>query len=537
MGGFSMFAVRGLFVRSTAVRVSQSLAGAGPQQVRHASSSFTFQEIVEPLPPRNWEEGAPSAEGLTGASQKLFAQLSSFEDPKEMAGLVQIMKNAKHLQREHVHLVMSRLAESRLFSESKEMKQVLTERDFSLDVNTYNYLLTSLFHQDSDTVGAQAVDLWREMEQRKISPDETTYSALVVGFARCKGDYSQQSFEALTSMRQAGFEPSLDLYRQVFVQLAEQDRVEQVESLLSLLKENNSHLDADIYNVLIKMYTNNEDVDRIQALLKEMDSQKVSKDSKTWSLLIEAFKSDTELAQNLVDDMKQHNVQFDRNILSALVGYEVSLNDPLKAEVFLNDMLDQDMVPLNFAYTSLLTHYAEKGDIRRAERIFHLMKEHNSELTADHYLALALGYVNRERFTDCDRILMEMERFPRSREMYHVVMRRIMYDGDKNIGQAEELITTMKDDGIPPNLETYSMLIDGYCVVEDMEAAYNVVELMKRDGIEPTAQTYISLITGFSLKNDLQGAAPLIQRFSAADTRDFLESHEKKQISSSASKE
>jgi len=530
-----MFAVRGPFVRSAAVRVSQSFTGS--QQVRHSSSSFTFQEIVQPLPPPNWEDGAPSAESLTGASQKLFAQLSSFEDPKEMAGLVQIMKNAKHLQREHVYLVMSRLAEKHLFAEAKDMKQVLSQRDFAFDVNVYNYLLTSLFHQDSDTVGAQAVDLWREMEQRKISPDETTYTALVIGFARCQGDYSQQSLEALTAMRNAGLQPSVELYRQVLVQLAEQDRVEEVENLLRLLKEGALHKDTDIYNVLIKMYTNNEDVDRIQALLKEMDTDSISKDSKTWSLLIEAFKGHPDLAQKLVDDMKQHNVQFDRNILSALVGYEVSLNDPLKAEVFLNDMLDQDMVPLDFAYTSLLTHYAEKGDIRRAERIFHLMKEQGSELTADHYLALALGYVNRERFTDCDRVMMEMERFPRSREMYHVVMRRIMYDGDKSVGQAEELIGTMKKDGILPNLETYSMLLDGYCVVEDMEAAYNVVELMKTDGIEPTAQTYISLITGFSMKNDLQGAAPLIQRFSAADTREFLEAHEKKQIASAASKE
>merc|ERR1712130_1070871 len=116
---------------------------------------------------------------------------------------------------------------------------------------------------------------------------------------------------------------------------------------------------------------------------------------------------------------------------------------------------------------------------------------------------------------------------PRSRDMYHVVMRRIMYDGDKSVTQAEELISAMKKDGILPNLETYSMLLDGYYVVE----------LMKRDGIEPTAQTYISLITGFSMKNDLQGAAPLIQRFSAADTRDFLAAHDKKQIASAASKE
>ena len=51
-----------------------------------AYSSFTFKEIVVPMPPRSWDSGAPSGEKLVGPSQKLFKQLSAFEDSREMAG-------------------------------------------------------------------------------------------------------------------------------------------------------------------------------------------------------------------------------------------------------------------------------------------------------------------------------------------------------------------------------------------------------------------------------------------------------------------
>jgi pentatricopeptide repeat protein len=433
-------------------------------------------------------------------------------------------------------LVMSRLAEQHHFEEAKSMKQVLNDRQFAIDANAYNYLFTSLFQSAKENVGSQALLLLEEMKKKKVIPDQTTFSTLIVGFIRCFGDFSQHAFQALKDMKEAGFTPPIELCRQVMVQLAEKKRVEDAQSLKVFLQENSLDKDTDIYNVLIKLFTNQNDVGSIKTLLQEMDDGNVTKDSKTWSLLIEAFKNDIELAQGLVARMKESNVQFDRNILSALVGYQVSLNNPLRAEVYLDQMITEDMVPLNFAYTSLLTHYAEKGDVRRAQRIFDLMRSSGITLTTEHYEGLALGYVNKEDFVECDRILYEMQSTMGMRptlNTYHLVMRRIMYDGDKSVGEAQGLLEKMKAEGIMPTHETYSLLIDGYCVIEDMESAYHVVEIMKTDGIQPSPGTFISMITGYSLKGDLQGAAPFIQRFSSADSHDFIENYERKKLQAS----
>ena len=418
---------------------------------------------------------------------------------------------------------MGKLAEQNKFEELNQLKAIQAEKNIPASVETYNSLFATLFEQHTADAAARASALWKDMESNNVSPNETTFSLYISGLAGSAGAHSDEALSALMAMKK----PSADLCFRVFLPLVEQNQVTSAENLVEFMKKKNT-ADVRLYNLLLRLYLEEGDSTKIQQLLDQMKSSNVDRDSKTWALLIESCKNDAQRSAVVLKELE--GVKVDATISSAKVSYYLSQSDSEKAEAELQGIVDRGETPEHFAYMDLLAHYSDIGDVKRAQRIFDLMKERNVGLTISHYHSLGSGYINKGAFGYWDNLQSELEQngYSRTLDTYHLQMKRVMYDTDMSINDAEPLIEAMKQEGIAPSIDTWTLLMDGYCVIGDMESAHKTLDRMKADGIEPTGETYMSLITGYHQHGNIKDAAPLIQHFSALEAQEFLQEHKGK---------
>lgn len=440
------------------------------------------------------------------------------------------LKNAKHVQKEHFDFVMSKLSEQENYKELNDMKSMIADKKMVASVDTYNSLFSTLFSEISESGCDNAIDLWKEMKSNDVKPNETSYNLFIGGLASSSKRYSSKALDELLQMVDNGINPSSELCYKVFLPLLERRDIQGAESLVEFMKKSSSP-DTRLYNLLLRLYIEENDQEKIDETIKQMDTAKIKRDSKTWALLMESATNNPDIASNLIKEMKDKSIKSDEIIASAMVGYHLSLNDPETAENELNSILENGQTPHTFAYTNLLSHYAKKGDIKRAERVFNLMKERNITITREHYHLLGTGYIEKAMFNEWDGIQREMaeNNLSPSLDTYHIQMQRLMYDNESTIGAAESVLEIMRKKGIKPTLDTWTLLLDGYCVVGDMEHAHKVLDKMRTAGVEPKSETLLSLITGYHLHGNIKDAAPLIHKFSAMEAKEFLSEHELKE--------
>ena len=82
----------------------------------------------------------------------------------------------------------------------------------------------------------------------------------------------------------------------------------------------------------------------------------------------------------------------------------------------------------------------------------------------------------------------------------------------KRIADAEYVIQVMENEGVEPNVITYTTLIRGYTKMSDMEGAENVVDWMVEHGVARNDFTYNTLQQGYLRVGDFDAAHGILTR-------------------------
>jgi len=442
------------------------------------------------------------------------------------------MKKTNTLSKEHFDLTIARLANDNHYQQQLELIQLQKEKNFPIGIASYNNILSAICQSNPRDAGSRVTSLLEEMKANNVSLDETTFSIAIPGLAACTGDYAKESFKLLNEMKEAGMKPPTEVFLHVLVALAEKNQIKETEQVVSMVQDS---LDSSpsAYNVLIKLYMNLGDKEKLKNVLDQMSSKKIKKDNVTWSLLIDAFKDDSSSMEQLINDMDSSSVPFDRNILSALVSFHVSQGDPAKAETFLKQMIDSNVIPLDFAFSSLMRYYSSVGDVKHLQSVFDTIKKFDAP-TREHYHYLGVGYIHQGQFHVWDNIREDMEDNGISPDMdtFHIQLDRVMFDESNSVSAADEVIDEMKEKGFNPTIQTYNRLLDGLSAVGELDATHKVLEDMEAAGINPTPRSYLSVISGYAKAGNLKSATSLIHHFSSLGVNQFLDSQGKKQIES-----
>jgi pentatricopeptide repeat protein len=81
------------------------------------------------------------------------------------------------------------------------------------------------------------------------------------------------------------------------------------------------------------------------------------------------------------------------------------------------------------------------------------------------------------------------------------------------MNKALKLMGSMKQDGISPDIITYSCFIDGNAKQQDMNKALKLMESMKQDGIPPDVRNYNIVISGHMRLNEIDQALRVFDIF------------------------
>ncbi|KAE8702749.1 hypothetical protein F3Y22_tig00110482pilonHSYRG00836 [Hibiscus syriacus] len=77
------------------------------------------------------------------------------------------------------------------------------------------------------------------------------------------------------------------------------------------------------------------------------------------------------------------------------------------------------------------------------------------------------------------------------------------------VSEAEDIVDTMRKEGIEPNVVTYSILVDANCKKGMVSIAEDIVETMRKEGIEPNVVTYNTLMKGMCQSGRISVACEL----------------------------
>jgi len=451
---------------------------------------------------------------VEAASDPLFSRLkSTYENPKDLANLLKVVKTGKQLQPDHIKYTMKKLAEHTEIEELQSLIDLWNFKGFAKDVVPYNYLLASYFQLPDLEKGAfQALELWKEIQSKGIAPNAESYEALIFGLS--KAGHHDQALNLFNEMRQKQIKPSRDTFKIILYHLTHALRNDEAVAAYNALKADYGEADAVATRILITGYAHKGDVENVLSLLNQGTPT-----PELWSLFIDAH-TQSSASEDVLIQLKQKfydlGILRDVNVLSGFLNFYGRVGDTENAFAVLDVFKNEGLVPLAYAYKSLLSHLSKKGDVKRAKALFSQMRDQN---VIDQDSCLIIGEVlanNGDVETWVD-ILGDMgaRNIPIRISEYHVTLSALLLGGE--IEAARGVLEMMRNNNIHPTSKTYLLFVKHYTQSGEMKEAAAVLDEMGRDSVDPEVDIYVTLMLGYMQKGDIKSAAPLVKYLSTGD--------------------
>lgn len=163
-----------------------------------------------------------------------------------------------------------------------------------------------------------------------------------------------------------------------------------------------------------------------------------------------------------------------------------------KAEVYLGEIPESFRTEV--VYSSLLANYAAASNIKKCEELFNKMKDLGFKISCLSYNQLLLLYKRTVKKKAADVLLMmEKENVKPSLITYEILIE--MKGQKKDIAGIEQIVETMKADGLEPNANILASVARYYVAAGLRDKAAAVLKEIEGGDMKKTRWVYHSLIT------------------------------------------
>ncbi|XP_068648344.1 pentatricopeptide repeat-containing protein At4g30825, chloroplastic [Aristolochia californica] len=261
------------------------------------------------------------------------------------------------------------------------------------------------------------------------------------------------------------------------------------------LKRNDSvaHISVNLENVLSDIGPESS-IKKCNSLLKLLEK---SSDEKALSFF-QWMKSNGKLKENST----AYNLAL--RVLGRMENWQ-------RAETLLQEMTADSGCNLNFqAFNTLIYGCYKRGLKEWATKWFHLMLEKDIHPNVATFGMLMNLYQKGGHLAEAEFTFGLMRKHkvhcPSAYSSMITIYTRLgLYD------KSEEIINTMKEDNIIPNLENWLVQINAYSQQGKLEEAELVLNLMLKSGISPNIIAYNTLITGYGKAGNIEGMRRVFQ--------------------------
>ncbi|OIT03284.1 PREDICTED: pentatricopeptide repeat-containing protein At2g13420, mitochondrial-like [Nicotiana attenuata] len=387
---------------------------------------------------------------------------------------------------------------------------------YSLDSTTFNLLIDILCKVHQFDVAWQLII---QMDQKCIKPNFTTFYLLIRRLI--SAGLTRQAIRAFSEMHIFMDEESEEqVWKSYFCYLLDTlCKYGYVKVATEVFNKEKWRLELNckIYTILIYGWCKVKNIDMARRFLGEMLEKGIDPNVVSYNVLLNGicrraslhpegrFEKVIREAEKLFDDMTERGVEPDVTSYSVLLHVYSRAHKPELLLDKLRIMRRKGICPNIVTYSSVIKCLCSCGRIEDAELLLELMVSNGVTPTSATYNCFFKEYKGRKDVDGALRLYEKMRQgslCPPNVSTYNILLGMLLKLG--RIGLARDIWEDMKASGAGPDLDSYTLLVHGFCEKQKWKTACEFFMEMIEKGYLPHKVTFETLYRGLIQSNMLR---------------------------------
>jgi pentatricopeptide repeat protein len=266
-------------------------------------------------------------------------------------------------------------------------------------------------------------------------------------------------------MLEAGITPDLSTYNAVLAALARGGLWEQSEKILAEMKDGRCKPNELTYCSLLHAYANGKEIGRMLALAEEICSGVIEPHAVLLKTLV-LVNSKCDLlveAEVAFLELKRKGFSPDLSTLNAILSIYGRRQMFTKTNEILNFMNESGFTPSLATYNSLMYMHSRSENFERSEEVLKEILAKGIKPDIISYNTVIFAYCRNGRMKEASRLFSEMRESGLVPDVITYNTFVASYAADSMFEDAIDVVRYMIKHGCKPNQNTYNSVVDGYC--------------------------------------------------------------------------
>jgi len=210
-----------------------------------------------------------------------------------------------------------------------------------------------------------------------------------------------------------------------------------------------------------------------------------------------SLNGDWQLSAKLLQDMREASIEIDCVIYNTCLNTCVAASQMDQARLILEEMERSTGVVDAITYNTLMKGYAKAGQMEPCLMLFDSLQSRNIQPTQVTYGIVLDGLINDNQLDRAAKVFNAMSEQGIS---MNTILHTTLIKGFARVGevdQAMQVYAKMRgENGMPPDLITFSILIKAHCDIDRVDGALELLEEMLKLGLRPDEVVFNNLLGG-----------------------------------------
>ncbi|CAG8479356.1 10437_t:CDS:1 [Acaulospora colombiana] len=385
-----------------------------------------------------------------------------------------------------INKVFALLKESRSYSEMSRLFHSIPEYGIHPNTRSYTMIIQTCVLQGKMST---AMEYYEKMQALGIKPNKITYLVLIQGFAR-RNDLQNARRLYNAMLRTMKVRPTYKILNTMVDLYMRNEEIKKAEETFKIMKHLKIQPDISLYNVIIHNSTLKLDMKTANSFYHEIIRSGFKPDIYTFNIMINGYinSGDQEGAWRMYNHMREQGVELNEYVGSSLMQLHYQAQDYQGTEKLFNKIFDNLILPQAENQNDVSTPRP-----KLTPNINPLTIMWKNGLARAHDID-SVNKIYKEFLEVIDNASKGENRlFPDSNSFNIFISKFAQGFGDMK--RAEEVFKDMSCRGICSDVATFTILIDGYAMLGEVEKAEETLRTLKSSlSIKPNVYSYTSLI-------------------------------------------
>ncbi|CAA0405088.1 unnamed protein product [Arabidopsis thaliana] len=250
--------------------------------------------------------------------------------------------------------------------------KAVQERRILLSTSVYNFMLSSL---QKKSFHGKVIDLWLEMVEEGVPPNEFTYTLVVSSYA--KQGFKEDALKAFGEMKSLGFVPEEVTYSSVIGLSVKAGDWDKAVGLYEDMRSQGIVPSNYTCATMLSLYYKTENYPKALSLFADMERNKIPADEVIRGLIIRIYGKLGLFhdAQSMFEETERLNLLADEKTYLAMSQVHLNSGNVVKALDVIEMMKTRDIPLSRFAYIVMLQCYAKIQNVDCAEEAFRALSK------------------------------------------------------------------------------------------------------------------------------------------------------------------